>query len=132
MPPVLDTRLWRTPQEDLQYLSKFVVERALVNANNEWSEIDCEFGDERAYLSVSLATGPGDAAPTLRIEYGVQDTETRQAVGALAALWSREQATIKALRAIILDGVACDISSFIDRLQGYLELPVDVSEISQL
>lgn len=130
MPPVLDTRLWRTPQEDLQYLSKFVVERALINVTNAWSEIDCEFGDERAYLSVSLATGPHDDAPTVRIEYGVQDEETRQAVGALAALWSREQATIQALRAVILDGLACDVSSFIDRLQGYLELPVHVSEIS--
>lgn len=130
MPPVLDTRLWRTPHEDLQYLSKFVVERALVNANNAWSEIDCEFGDERAYLSVSLATGPHDEAPTLRIEYGVQDDETRQAVGALAALWNRDDATVSALRVVVLDGRACDTSLFIDRLQGYLELPASILEIS--
>lgn len=128
MLPLRSGGLWPDAQGDLAYLNAFVIERALADVSVPWTEIVREFADERSYLSISLATRPHEDAPTVQIEFGVQDETTRHATGGFVARWVFDRQVIEGLEAIVLDGKQCDVSPFVARLTGFLSLPATVSD----
>lgn len=112
---------------DLDYIGQ-VVSAALANAGTDWKEVVREFGDERNYLSISVATRPGDEMPTVNIEFGVQDDRERHATGGMVARWLRDAGRIEGLEIILIDGKPSDVTPFAARLAGYVKLPVTVRD----
>jgi len=129
MVPTRNYELFPDARRDLAYISE-VVSAALDGVESEWTEVVREFEDERNYLSISVATRFGEDAPTVQIEFGVQDTEKRHATGGLVAGWSRDRSCIEGLEIILIDGKPCDISQFADHLAHYVKLPSTVQETS--
>ncbi len=129
MLPARKDELLPDARRDLAYIAD-IISTALSGAETDWEEVVCEFADERNYLSISAATRPSDDAPTVRIEFGVQDEQVRHATGGLVARWLRDSARIAGLEIVQMDGKSCDVSPFAARLSTYAELPATVSEMA--
>lgn len=127
MLPARKDELMPEGRRDLAYVAD-VISAALAGADEDWSEVVREFEDERNYLSISAATRPGDDAPTVHVEFGVQDEQMRHATGGLVARWSRDCSCIAGLEIVLIDGKHCDVSPFAARLAAYIELPAAASE----
>lgn len=127
MIPARKDELLPDARRDLAYIGE-VVSTALVGVETGWVEVVREFEDERNYLSISGATRPGDDAPTVQIEFGVQDEQERHATGGLVTRWSRDRSCIEGLEIVLIDGQPCDVSPFAARLAAYVELPATVRE----
>jgi len=128
--PQLPDSLIVTPAERLAYVSSFVNERALVGIDTEWAEVTREFGDERNYLWVYLATKPGARGPSVHIEFGVHDPQTRErrAAGGFVAGWSPGERCVTDLDVVLLDGEMASLARFVDRLSQFAELPQTAAE----
>lgn len=128
MLPARKDELLPDARRDLAYIAE-VISTALAGTETaDWDEVEREFADERNYLSISGALSPGEDAPTVRIEFGVQDEQVRHATGGLVARWLRDSARIAGLEIVQMDGKSCDVSPFAARLSTYAELPATVSE----
>jgi len=126
--PARKDELLPDSHRDLLYISD-VITTVLSGAGTDWTEIMREFEDERNYLSISAAMQPGDDAPYVQVEFGVQDEQVRHATGGLVARWSHVRERIEGMENVLIDGTSCDISTFAERLATYVELPASIREM---
>lgn len=123
----LPNTLIADPVADLNWLAGLVNERLIDFEARGSSLLIREFEDELAYLSMDLNPSSGED-PTVRIEFGVQDSDKRVSTGVFVGRWNSQQSRFGELEMILLQGEHADVSPFVAALAGYLELPATAIE----
>lgn len=115
--------------EDLQWLGNEVRARLIEVVAVGDSQVTREYEDELAYLSMDLNRSVAGQDATVRIEFGVQDSNKRLATGVFVGRWSGEHGRLGELEMILLQGVHADVSPFVTSFKGYLDLPATTAEV---
>lgn len=115
----------------LNVLSAVVCERLIDFPASDAGEVVREFGDEFSFLSMSFDRPEGQDDPSVRVEFGVQDSGKRLATGAFVARWLDSRRCFGELELILLSGEHCDAAPFVARLGGFLELPASPLDAQQ-
>lgn len=115
-------------ESDTQYVAS-VIEAVILEFDDDWSEVVCDFEDKRNYLSISAAYRPDDGEPIVRVEFGTQDDDARHPKGGLVARWANP-GHLESVEAIHLNGESCNFSMFAERLSAYVELPLTVKDVT--
>ena len=108
---------------DLDWLAGFVRERLVDFEARDSSQLVRDFEDELAYLSMGLSGAATGEDPTVRIDFGVQDSSKRLSTGIFVGRWNKQKGRIGELEIILLHGEHADISAFVAALTAYLQLP---------
>ncbi|TAL63597.1 MAG: hypothetical protein EPN79_15685 [Burkholderiaceae bacterium] len=115
----------------LQAISSLVRQRLLAEAPPLWREAVQEYEDERNYMTLALATFPGNVTPMLTIELGVQHGAHRHATGIFMASWRRAETVIGPVSTVLLDGDTAEITAFVARMNTFLDLPETFADFAE-
>jgi len=127
MLPARKTSLLVDSQQDLLYISNLIA-TTLDTEESGWTEFVHEFEDELNYLSISATTHSYRDIADVQIEFGIQDTIKRHAIGGLLLHWSKSHQSIKGLIVLMIHGNQCDLSLFVEHLSNYINLSSSMAE----
>lgn len=119
--------LFGDPQRSLARLQQFVAERVFAGCESDWQEVVRAFSDGEGFVEGS-AWRRGERVRVL-IEAGVQRDGERRVVGFFDAAWDSDQQEFESIEAVVVEGMACSVETFVDRFEHRLEWPLEREEV---
>lgn len=118
-----DLALFDDPAVSVQWLTQWVNNRVIPISDQEWIEVQVEFGDANSYVTALLARPSDVQGYQLTIELGVRWETEHRATACMVFEWDRENHAIGQIRSVLLDGQTSELRLFVRRMLDFEKLP---------